>query len=146
MNISLLDRPLHAPAALSAQGIRRGLMLTGTLALVSLAILLPVVQSSDETAQGYRIRQLELQKADVEAQIYQTQSQIAQLGALSRIDGDARTRLGMIAVQREVAISVPVPMPSSDSVPTSYLPQAPGGRPAPGESFWQQLRHLLPFS
>jgi hypothetical protein len=141
--MSLLDHPLHAAAGLSARGIGRGLMLTGTLVLVSFAILLPVVQSSDETAQGYRIRELEQQKIDLEAQIYQTQSQIARLGALSRVDGEARTRLGMVPVQREVTISVPVPMPRANALPASYLPPTPAPAPELHQTLWQRLQHLL---
>ncbi len=144
--MSLLDRPLHATAGLSAQSVRRGLLLTGMLVLVTFAILLPVVQDSDETAQGYRIRELEQQRADLEAQIYQSQSQIAQLGALARIDGDARSRLGMIPAQREIAVPVSVPMPRANTLPISYLPQAQPPAPQLHESLWQRLRRLLPLS
>jgi cell division protein FtsL len=143
--MSLLDRPLHAPAGWSTLGARRWLALTLTLALVSAAVLLPVVQSSDETAQGYRIRALEQQKADLEAQIYQTQAQLAQLGALSRIDVEARTRLGMVPVQREIAITVPVPLPRSDALPSSFRPATQAPKPDATPTIWQRLRHLLPL-
>jgi hypothetical protein len=144
--MSLLDHPILAPTGEAARSFKRAVALTATLVLVVLAILLPVMQSSDEAAQGYRIRGLQRQKADLEAQIYQTQSQIAQLGALSRIDNEAHARLGMVTVTREVSVSVSVPVPEVRPLPNAYLPAAPSPTPVARESVWQKVRHLLPFS
>jgi hypothetical protein len=144
--MSLLDHPFLAPAGESSRHLKRALALTATLALVTLAILLPVMQSSDETTQGYRIRVLEQQRSDVEAQIYQTQAQIAQLGALSRIDSEAHNHIGMIPVQRETAVTVSVPAPTARLLPNSYLPPEQASDATVHANIWQRLRHLLPFA
>jgi len=144
--MSLLDRPLSIPSGSSAGSLWRALALTITLALVALAILLPVMQSSDETAQGYRIRALEQQRVDLEAQIYSTQSEIAQLGSLARIDNEARNRLGMVPADRTLAVTVSVPAPATHPLPNRYLqPVGPAAAAAPS-SFWQRLLHLLPLN
>jgi cell division protein FtsB len=142
--VSVLDRPVLIPSGEAARSFRRALALTSTLALVVLAILLPVMQSSDETAQGYRIRSLERQKTDLDAQIHRSQSQIAQLGSLARIDSDARNRLGMVPITREVALDISVPLPRVHSLPNGYLPAGTDDRVSPGPSLWTRLRRLLP--
>jgi hypothetical protein len=144
--MSLLDHPILTPTTESARSLKRAAALTATIVLVVLAILLPVVQSSDEAAQGYRIRALQKQKADLQAQIYMTQSQIAQLGALSRVDSEARSRLAMAPVTREVSLSVAIPAPDVRPLPNNYVPQVQASATAEHDSFWQRLLHLLPFS
>jgi hypothetical protein len=144
--MSLLDHPILAPSSETARSFKRAAALTSTIGLVVLAILLPVMQSSDEAAQGYRIRALEQQKADLQAQIYLTQSQIAQLGALSRIDSESRSRLGMVPVTRELSISVSVPAPDVRPLPNGYLPPAQASAAPEHDSLLQRFFHLLPFS
>jgi hypothetical protein len=144
--MSLLDHPILVPAGTSAGAIRRALALTATLALVAVAILLPVMQSSDEAAQGYRIRTLDHQRTDLEAQIYLAQSDIARLGSLARTDGEARNRLGMVPATREVDVTVAEPMPDTHPIPNGYLPVAGPASPPVHTSLWTKLVHLLPFS
>jgi hypothetical protein len=147
--MSLLDHPLLAPTGEAARSTKRALALTATLGLVVLAILLPVMQSSDETAQGYRIHSLEQQRADLQAQIYKTQSQIAQLGALGRIDSDGRSRLGMVPPTSETDVTVSVPMPVTRPIPNAYLTAASTSVPVTSRdssSVWQKLLRILPFS
>ena len=144
--MSTLDRPvLLSTGSPSSGSLRRALGLTITLALVAVAILLPVMQSSDETAQGYRIRALEQQQVDLEAKIHSTQSDIAQLGSLSRIDSEARGRLGMVPGDRSVAVAVNVPIPTTHPLPNRYLQPAAPSAASPSEPFWQKLLRLLPF-
>ncbi|HTE83994.1 MAG TPA: hypothetical protein VK821_04625 [Dehalococcoidia bacterium] len=144
--MSVIDHPILAPTSEAVHSAKRALALTATLALVVLAILLPVMQSSDETAQGYRINNLQHQRTDLQAQIYKTQSQIAQLGALTRIDGEARNRLGMVPVTHETDIAVSVLMPAIRPLPNAYMPAGNSGSPGNGGSVWQKLLRLLPFS
>lgn len=137
--MSLLDHPFLAPAGAATGGLKRALALSATLVLVAFAILLPVMQSSDEAAQGYRIRALQQRQEDLEAQIYSAQSDIAQLGALSRIDGEARNRLGMVPVINGVNVSVGVPIPEVHSIPNGYLPHSAPPMALPGPSLMQTL-------
>lgn len=144
--MSVLDRPLHVPSGEATRGLRRALALAFTVALIALAILLPVMQNSDEAAQGYRIRSLQQQKADLDAQIYRTQSSIAQLGSLARVDSEARNRLGMIPATREVAVAVDVPQPSVRPLPNRYLPPPASPPSKHQQSLWQRLVRASPFS
>jgi hypothetical protein len=144
--MSLLDHPLLAPTAQSARSTKRALGLTATLVLVVLAIMLPVMQSSDETAQGYRINSLQRQRTDLEAQIYQTQSEIAQLGALNRIDSEARSRLGMVPATSATDVNVTIPMPVTRALPNAYVSPATTGPSTAKANIWQRLLRLLPFS
>lgn len=143
--MSVLDRPVFFPSGESASNFRRLFSLICTLGLVGLAILLPVMQSSGETAQGYHIRALEQQQTDLEAQIYNAQSDIAQLGTLSRINRIATGRLGMVPAAAATTIAVTVPMPPAGAVPSRFLP-APAPSPTPAQpSGLNKLRQLLPL-
>lgn len=92
--------------------------------LVAAAALLPVVQSSSATTAGYETRRLESQKADLQAAIYNAQTEIAQLGSLERIDREARGRLGMVPVERTVSVQVTEPAPATSALPARFLPSA----------------------
>jgi hypothetical protein len=143
--MSLLDRPFLAPAGDSTLSLGRALGLTATLALVALAVLLPVTQSSGEATQGYRMQAMEQQQSDLEAQIYKAQSDIAQLGALARVDGEARGRLGMIPVTHEVAITVAVPEPSVRPIPNGFAPESMQATAPEHETLWKKFITLLSF-
>jgi hypothetical protein len=144
--MSILDRPVFVPTGSSAGSLWRALGLTFTLALVAFAILLPVMQSSDEAAQGYRIRALEQQQVDLQAKIYSTQSEIAQLGSLARVDREARSRLGMVPEERTVGVSISAPLPSTHRLPNYYFQPATQVAPPANDSVWQKLLRLLPFN
>lgn len=116
-------------------GIRGAGVILATTTMVAGAALLPVVQSSKATTTGYEIRRLERQRADLEADIYNAQSDIAQLGSLERIDRDARERLGMIPATTSIVVKVDQPAPARRDVPARYLPiedNSPAPRPASG--------------
>lgn len=142
--MSVLDRPVLPVSEDSAQALRRLISLTFALALVAFAILLPVVQSSDEAAQGYRIRALEQQKSDLEAQNYAGQAKIAQLGALARIDNEARNRLGMVPASDVVAVTVDVPETSNQLTAPDSLAGAKPDPPPARSSPWVRLLRLVP--
>ena len=116
----------------------RGLAAAG---LVTAAALLPVVQSSNATTAGYEIRQLERRKSDLQASIYNAQSEIAELGSLQRIDREARDRLGMVPATRTVMVTVDEAPPAPWRVPARFAePQEeerPAARPAP--TGWRAL-------
>jgi hypothetical protein len=104
------------------------------------------MQSSNEAAQGYRIRALEQRRADLDAGIHGAEADVARLGSLTRIDDEARNRLGMVPVDRAVEIGVTIPAPAVRRLPNAYLPPAVAApRPAP-DSLWKRFVHTLPFS
>lgn len=119
--------------------------LSAAVLLAAGAVLLPVVQSSTLTATGVDIRQMERRKADLEAAIYKTQAEIAQLGSIERIDREARGRLGMAPAARTVTLSVSAPPPPRWSVPARYLPPAapPAVAATPAPSWRTPLERLV---
>lgn len=113
--------------AVGDQSLARGARLPGlgtiaAAALVTAAALLPVVQSSSATTTGAQTRQYETRKADLQAAIYNAQTEIATLGSLERIDREARGRLGMGPAEQSVVIPVSEPVPVTSQLPARYLP------------------------
>ena len=109
-------RPLAPPLRVP------GLGMIAAASLVAAAALLPVVQSSTATSEGAETRRLERRRADVQAAIYSTQSEIAVLGSLERIDREARGRLGMAPAERTTMIEVQETAPAARRVPARFLP------------------------
>lgn len=91
-------------------------------AMVAAAALMPVVQSTLATTTGYETQRLEQQRNDLQAAIYQQQTEIAQLGSLERVDREARERLKMAPATGGIAITVNRPPSISGEVPARYLP------------------------
>ena len=112
-----------------------GLGVVSAAGLVTAAALLPVVQNSTATTAGFETRRLEQRKADLQAAIYQAQTEVAQLGSLDRIDREARGRLGMVPAERAVVIQVKEPAPTGGHVPARFLqgaaPEPEPAAPAP---------------
>lgn len=88
--------------------------------LVAAAALLPVAQSSSATSTGHQIRDLETRRADLTAAIYVSQSDLATLGSIDRIEREARGRLGMIPAERWMYVTASAPPPVA-LMPARYL-------------------------
>jgi hypothetical protein len=123
--VALFDSsPQRARARPAARGLRLpGFGTVAASALVAAAALLPVVQSSNATTTAHDIRRLETRKADLQAAIYNAQTEIAQLGSLERIDHEARGRLGMTTASRSTVVQVSEASSAPRQVPARYLPQ-----------------------
>lgn len=87
---------------------------------VAAAALLPVAQSSNATSTGREIRLLDARRADLNARIYQAQSEIAQLGAIEGVERRAREELGMVPADRWMYVSVAQPAPVA-GMPARFL-------------------------
>jgi len=123
-----------------------GLGAVAAVCLVAAAALLPVVQSSNVTTAGYETRRLEQRKADLQASIYNAQTEVAQLGSLERIDREARDRLGMVPADRVVMLPVTEAPQTAWHVPARFFKDAaPAPTPAPNEGGWQGLLARLWF-
>jgi cell division protein FtsL len=109
-------------------------------AMVAAAALLPVVQTRSRTSAGAETRQLERQKSDIQATIYNQQTDIAQLGSMQRIDREARERLGMVPAGNGMVVAVSQPAPEERQIPARYLPleEAQPPHQAAGAS-WDRL-------
>lgn len=129
-------KPLGRRLALPSVGV------LGAATLVTAAALLPVVQNSNATTAGYETRQLERHKADLQASIFNAQKDIAELGALQRIDREARDRLGMAPADRTVSVQVTRPAPTDWRVPARFI-AAQQPPPAPEAASGHGLLGLL---
>lgn len=131
--MAVLDPPRSLTAEPSRVRTRR-LPAVGTLmatAMVAAAALMPVVQSTLATTTGYETQRLERQRNDLQAAIYQQQTEIAALGSLERIDREARERLKMVPATGGIAVSVSRPPAPTSEIPARYLPVNDDAQPAP---------------
>src|SRR5437870_3724215 len=99
--------------------------------MVAGAALMPVVQSTIATTTGYETQKLEQRRNDLQAAIYQEQTEIAQLGSTDRIDGEARERLGMVPATDGIVVPVSRPPGPRSDVPARFLPLEEQAQPAP---------------
>ncbi len=114
--------------------------------LVVAAALLPVVQSSKATSAGYETRQLERRKTDLQASIYNAQSEIAERGSLEHIEREARGRLGMLPATRTVVLKVDDAAPPAWQVPSRFLAAGtPVAAPPATAHGWRGFLAKLPF-
>lgn len=150
-----LDRPLTLPLRRKASRGRDALQegtqtpsrpirltwLIGAVFFTAMAGLVPVVQTSHATATGYTVRQLERERQEWQARIYQRESDIAGLTALDRIDREAR-RLGLEPAQATLYLEVPIPAPEQAHIPSRFVPRPPN-RAEVTEPGWQRLLNRL---
>ncbi len=119
-----LPLPVARRAALRVRPMRRGRVplwvWVGVVGL-SLAALLPVVQSSDATQAGAQLRDLERERAALQAEVRLLASQVGELTALNRIGNVAQERLGLTPARPTTVLSVDVPPPVA-LLPTRFLP------------------------
>jgi hypothetical protein len=111
---------------------------------IGIAALLPLVQSSGVTTTGGRIWQLEQERSDWQARLQAQEVEVARLGSLERIDKEARERLKMVPPKEVHYITVDVPGPAPNRVPSRFLedpPEEAGG----GDSLWEEIGSWLPI-
>ncbi len=139
-----LPLPVARRAALRVRPVRRGRLphwvWIGVVGL-AFAALLPVLQSSDATQAGARLRGLEQERASLQAEVRLLVSQVGELTALNRIGTVADERLGLTPARPTTVLSVDVP-PPDQLLPTRFLPSrdVPVERALPA---WQRWLGIL---
>src|SRR3990172_8116183 len=111
--------------------------------VVGFTALLPLVQSSGATSTAGQIQQLEREKQDWQARLRELEVDVATLGSLSRIEKEARLRLGMTRPEETHYITVDVAPPEERKLPTRFLPPA-RQHVETSSSFWHALFGWLP--
>jgi cell division protein FtsL len=148
--VASISRPLPGTARIPIAGprLRPRTVAGAALAVLVLASLWQVLQTSDATTTGFEIQRLERQRDALQAEVHSLEAEVADLSSLNRIDREARERLGLMPPARTVYLKVDRPLPERQGIPTRYQP-APVGDDAltpPSESWWRGvLRALLPF-
>lgn len=145
--MALVHGPIHGKQSKTFFGaLGAPVSLLTAIGLIIAAMLLPVVQSSDATTTGYTIRRHEQQLADIDAQIYNTQADVAQLGSVARIH-DQAARIGMVPTPTSaVDIAVSVPATNAVLLPRRYVPTPLAANTPPlTHSIAWKIRHALPL-
>lgn len=112
--------------------------------IIGLAALLPLVQSSGSTTTAGQISQLQQEREDWQARLQEQEIKVAQLGSLSRIEQEAKTRLKMEAPKNVRYIRVDAAPPAAHRLPSRFLPQ-PTPQSHAGSSLWDDIIDRLPF-
>jgi cell division protein FtsL len=112
--------------------------------IVGLAGLLPLVQSSGTTTTAGNISQLQQEREDWQARLQEEQLKVAQLGSLSNVDQQARTRLHMVAPANVQYVRVDAAAPVPQHLPSRFLPQ-PIPQSHAGSSLWDDIVDHLPI-
>ena len=108
---------------------------------LTVAALLPVLQSSDAAATGATLAALERDRAGLQADVRLLASQVGELTALSRIEKVAGERLGLTPARPTTVLAVDQPPPDR-LLPARFLPR----RQAALElqpPWWQQVLDVL---
>jgi hypothetical protein len=149
--MATLDR-LGPPAAASP-GERREAWKPGRAIAVALTIagaiaLLQVIVSSTFTDTGQQLHNLEDQRASLQAEIYQTEADVAALASLDRTERIARDRLGMVPAAKKQYVSVDVEAPRGALLPRPIV-QLPASdqtsAPNEDEPWWRAVLEALPL-
>ncbi len=119
-------------------------ILIGASFAVGLAALLPLVQSSGVTTTGGHIRQLEQERSTWQTQLQEQEVRVAQLGSLERIEREARERLKMVPPKEVHHISVDVPGPAPNRIPSRFLEDQPAS-PLARDNLWEEIASWLPL-
>jgi hypothetical protein len=137
----------HRQQARAATGLGAGSTLPFVLLvaamLVGVAALLPLVQTSGATTTAGRVRLLEQEREDWQAQLREQEIRVAGLGSLARIEKEARERLKMVPPTDVRYIPVDAPAPAPHRLPSRFLAEQPEQSDA-GSSLWEDIAGWLP--
>lgn len=106
--------------------------------LICLASIVWLSQTSKIVSLGYDIERMEKQKAVLNRQAEQLQSQVAQYENLKRVEEEARTKLGMIPAKNVVYLKIP-----ANLLPINHETN-PNNALAPVNDWWRELTEMLP--
>ncbi len=147
--MAVLNRPFARVPATASTSLRVGPVLAVAAVAIVIVALLQVVQTSDAASSNFAIQQLEQEKLELRTRTSQLEAEIAALSSLSRIEQEARERLGLEPAAAQQSLQVNVPWPGADQqlLPTRF---APAEEPevveqSDGSGWWRDLLELLPF-
>lgn len=115
----------------------------GALCLLGLSAMLPVLQNSAATSNGFKIQQSQTDIARLNGDIRLLESDVAQLTSLSRIQRRA-TEIGLSPGDNPIFVVIDQPGPAPAKIPSEYLP-APTPRRGEPEPWWRSLFSRVPL-
>lgn len=128
--------PLPVPSG------RLNLWLAGAVASAGVSALLPVLQNSMATSQGFDIQATQRQETQLNGQISLLEGEVASFTSISRIDRRAR-EIGLLPVTDPIHVTVTEPGPAPAKLPSEYLPKN-DARAASSAPWWKPLVSWLP--
>ena len=134
IHLPLPHQRAASPARQLARGAINGWVIAGMLVL-GISAVLPVLQDSTATSQGFKIQDMQASNAKIEAQISQTEADVAALTSLARIQRRA-TELGLMPGQKPIYVTITAPGPAPAKLPAEYLPEAGRSKAGP-DSWWR---------
>ena len=139
-----LDPPATASAPSTASWSPRRAIAVALTVAAAIA-LLQVILSSTFTYTGQKLRDLEMRRADLRAEIYQTEADIAALASLDRTERVARDRLGMVPARVNHYVSVDVEAPTGALLPRPVVDLSPEPEADAEQPWWRALIQALPL-
>lgn len=122
--------------------VRRRLSRTMIVALALLAVasagVFQVLQSSRVAEVGYTLRDLEVERESLDAQIRLLEARIADSSNLEHLREQAVQRLGMVPADGSLRIQVDTPAPEVMPLPRRYV-EIPERKTPPEASWWEEL-------
>ena len=116
------------------------------IAIVVLAVL-QLTETSGATTTNFAIHRLEEQKLELRTVTRQLEAEVATLSSLSRVEREARERLGLEPPRSRETIEVNASWPAQDQprLPTRFAPDAVADESGESSTWWRDLLQLLPF-
>ena len=128
--------PLRSPLGQPNWWVLSGALVAG------IGAMLPVLQNSTATTQGYGAQRYQAETARLNGEISVLETDVAQLTSLARIQRRA-TELGLGPSENRIYVTVDEPGPAPAKIPSEYLPKATQKRDAPAP-WWNSLLGWLP--
>lgn len=127
--------------------VRRRVSGTMIVALALLAVasagIFQVLQTSRITEVGYALRDLETERASLDANIRLLEARIASSSNLEHLHDQAVDRLGMVPAEDTLRITVDVPAPRVVPLPRRYV-DIPEREVPPEAAWWEELIGSIP--
>jgi hypothetical protein len=144
--VATLDRlgPPATASAPAAQAWKPRRAIAVALTVAAAIALLQVILSSTFTYTGQKLHDLELQRAELQAAIYETEADIAALASLERTERVARERLGMVPARVSQYVAVSVESPAGALLPRPITSGRSDDAQA-AEPWWRVLMQALPL-
>ncbi|MEJ5220665.1 MAG: septum formation initiator family protein [Tepidiforma sp.] len=144
--MAAINHPLggvRRPLGLPIPGFRINWGVAAAVAFLLFAALLPVLQNSFVTSQGFDVQASQRQQARLRSEISLLEADVARLTSQARIERRAQ-EIGLVKAGDPIYVTVQEPGPAPAKLPAEYLPP-PAPEPAPADSWWKSLLRWRPW-
>ena len=107
------------------------------IVLFGFGAMLPVVQNSSATSQGFNVQRVRAEQTRLNGDIRLLEADVAQLSSLGRIQRRAE-EIGMVPGDRPIYVQVTEAGPEPAKLPAEYLP-GPVSKTDEPDSWWRSL-------